>query len=57
MESDKYVWQLENYLADRRRIVDEKYDYRYSRVIIVFSRLFSEGFLMKRCAYPKPHLY
>ena len=34
-----------NYLSAKRREVDEKYSYRYSALILVFSRLLSEGWL------------
>lgn len=37
------MWELESYLAHKRREIDEKYDYRYSRLIWVFGRLVREG--------------
>jgi len=39
------IWAIEDFLSEKRRIVDSKYDYRYSQLIIVFSRLLSEGYL------------
>lgn len=45
LESNENVWQLENYLSNRRQIVDSKYDYRYSKLIFVFGQLLGEGFL------------
>lgn len=37
------MWALEDYLAHKRREIDQKYDYRYSQLILVFSRLVREG--------------
>ena len=37
------MWDLEDYLARKRRMIDEKYDYRYSQLIFVFGRLVREG--------------
>ena len=42
---DRAVWRLHDYLSKKRREVDEKYDYRYSVLILVFNRLVSEGWL------------
>jgi Photoprotection regulator fluorescence recovery protein len=39
------IWRVHDYLSAKRREVDEKYDYRYSVLILVFSRLVSEGWL------------
>ena len=39
------VWQVEEYLSDHRRKVDAIYDYRYSRLLMVFSRLMRDGWL------------
>lgn len=39
------IWQLENYLHNKRMEIDNKYDYRYSVLIIVFSRLVREGWI------------
>ena len=39
------IWRVHDYLSEKRREVDEKYDYRYSVLILVFSRLVSEGWL------------
>ena len=39
------IWRVRDYLSAKRREVDEKYDYRYSVLILVFSRLVSEGWL------------
>ena len=37
------MWELEDYLRDRRTAFDYKYDYRYSRLIITFGGLLREG--------------
>lgn len=45
LKTDSDLWAIEDYLNDRRKVVNEKYDYRYSQLIVVFSRLLSEGYL------------
>lgn len=42
---DRAVWRLHDYLSKKRREVGEKYDYRYSVLILVFNRLVSDGWL------------
>ena len=37
------LWDLEHYLTERRKEIDRKYDYRYSRLTHVFGRLLYEG--------------
>ncbi len=37
------MWPVEHFLNQRRRELDAKYDYRYSRLILVFGRLIREG--------------
>ena len=37
------LWDLEHYLTQRRKEIDYKYDYRYSRLTHVFARLLQEG--------------
>ena len=39
------IWRLEEYLRRRRREIDQKYDFRYSVLMLVFARLFQEGWL------------
>ena len=39
------VWRVHDYLSEKRREVDRKYDYRYSVLISVFGRLLSEGWV------------
>src|SRR5260370_33949916 len=36
------LWDLERYLPERRKEIDRKYDYRYSRLTHVFGRLLYE---------------
>jgi len=36
------LWELEDWLGKRRRDIDEKYDYRYSVLIMLFARLMYE---------------
>ena len=45
MKSAKDLWQIEDFLRERRDEVDWKYDYRYSQLIYVFSILHHQGFL------------
>lgn len=37
------LWELEDWLRKRRRDIDDKYDYRYSVLIMLFARLMYEG--------------
>jgi len=37
------LWDLEHYLTQRRKEIDRKYDYRYSRLTRVFGRLLHEN--------------
>lgn len=39
------IWELHNFLTEKRNEVDEKYDYRYSVLILVFVRLLREGWI------------
>jgi hypothetical protein len=39
------LWRLHDFLSARRHDVDGKYDYRYSVLVFVFSRLVKEGWL------------
>jgi Photoprotection regulator fluorescence recovery protein len=42
------LWDLEHYLTRRRREIDLKYDYRYSRLTQVFGRLVYEKRLQEK---------
>ncbi len=37
------MWELESYLGRKRQEIQEKYDYRYSQLILVFARFLREG--------------
>jgi Photoprotection regulator fluorescence recovery protein len=39
------IFRVQEYLTEQRRIVDQLYDYRYSRLVGVFGRLLSDGWL------------
>ena len=42
---DNIVWSLHDYLSEKRRDIAQKYDYRYSVLMLVFHRLVFEGWL------------
>ena len=37
------LWELEDWLSERREDIDRRYDYRYSVLPMVFARLIREG--------------
>jgi hypothetical protein len=37
------LWDLEHYLTQRRKEIDRKYDYRYSRLTHVFGKLYTKN--------------
>ncbi|HEV3317729.1 MAG TPA: hypothetical protein VG488_12195 [Candidatus Angelobacter sp.] len=39
------IWVIHDYLSQRRKETDEKYDYRYSVLPLVFAKLIEEGWL------------
>ena len=39
------MWETEDYLRQQRREIDERFDYRYSQLPLVFARLIHEGHL------------
>jgi hypothetical protein len=39
------MWRIHDYLTEKRKETDEKYDYRYSVLLWVFGRLISEGWI------------
>ncbi len=43
MQEGADLWRLHDFLTDRRREIDQKYDYRYSQLIIVFARLITRA--------------
>ena len=42
------LWELEYYLQQRRKEIDRKYDYRYSKLPMVFGILIREGKLKEQ---------
>ncbi len=45
MQEPGDLWRIHDFLGKKRREIDEKYDYRYSTLILVFGRLRYEGWL------------
>ncbi len=45
LKEDAELWQLEDFLYNKRREIDNKYDYRYSQLLFVFGRLLKDGYL------------
>ncbi len=39
------IWRFHDFLTEKRDEIDEKYDYRYSVLILVFARLIADGWL------------
>ena len=39
------MWQIEDYLREQRRGIDDMFDYRYSQLPVVFARLMYHGYL------------
>jgi len=39
------IWSIRDYLNEKARELDQKYDFRYSVLITVFARLLAEGWL------------
>lgn len=39
------IWDLNDFLRKRIKEIEDKYDYRYSMLILVFARLMQEGWL------------
>jgi hypothetical protein len=39
------LWKLETYLTRARKNIDNKYDYRYSVLLLVFANLIRDGYL------------
>jgi len=37
------IWRVHDYLSEKRREIDHKYDFRYSVLISVLGRLLAEG--------------
>lgn len=41
------LWKIHDYLTEKRKEIDQKYDYRYSILLFVFARLICEGWISK----------
>ena len=39
------MWEIESYLREQRRDINEVFDYRYSQLPLVFARLIYRGYL------------
>ncbi|UVK46501.1 hypothetical protein BPNPMPFG_002159 [Mesorhizobium sp. AR07] len=39
------MWEVEDYLRERRREIDRTFDYRYSQLLFVFAQLIRAGYL------------
>lgn len=39
------LWRIHDDLTNKREAIDEKYDYRYSVLVMVFARLLREGWI------------
>jgi hypothetical protein len=39
------IWRLHDFLTKRIKEIENKYDYRYSMLILVFARLMQEGWI------------
>src|SRR5215469_12961655 len=48
IEQPSQLWDLEYYLSQRRKEIDQKYDYRYSQLPMVFGLLIREGKLKEQ---------
>ncbi|MCW8849184.1 MAG: hypothetical protein OQJ81_04325 [Melioribacteraceae bacterium] len=45
IKESKDIWEIEHFLTTRRKFIEAKYDYRYSRLLVVFGTLLKEGYL------------
>ena len=45
IKTNSDIWAIEDFLFEKRKFIDSKYDYRYSQLFMVFGRLLSEGYL------------
>lgn len=46
-KTPKELWELHNYISNKRKETDQKYDYRYSVLILVFARIMKDGYISK----------
>ena len=45
IETPEDMWELHDFLSEKRKETDGKYDYRFSVMIFVLGRLLSEGWI------------
>ncbi|MBN2536453.1 MAG: hypothetical protein JXB88_26450 [Spirochaetales bacterium] len=45
IKEEKDIWELHDYLSEKRHEIDRKYDYRYSQLFQVFVQLMKDGYL------------
>jgi len=45
IKDGKDIWDINDFLTERRISIDKKYDYRYSQLIVVLGILLSEKYL------------
>lgn len=43
IKNPEELWELQDLLWQKRKEIDQKYDYRYSVLVLVFARLVREG--------------
>jgi photoprotection regulator FRP-like protein len=41
----QHIWALHDFLTQKRKEIDQKYDYRYSQLVFVFARLIRDEWL------------
>ena len=46
-KSSKDLWELHDFITNKRKETDYKYDYRYSVLIFVFANLLKDGYISK----------
>jgi hypothetical protein len=39
------LWKIHDYLTEKRKEMDQKYDYRYTKLLFFFARLMCEGWI------------
>lgn len=45
IKESRDIWEIEQFLTTRRKFIEAKYDFRYSKLIIVLGTLLKEGYL------------
>lgn len=45
LQTPAELWELEDYLTESRKKINQKYDYRYSVLPLVFAQLVREGYI------------